>query len=167
VLRTCGELAVLYVPTFTRIRAREHIDESAVLHRIRDAQELFRKERGAYVSFAMNPSMKPGGSLEDWEKRPCPETCRTEVSACTEASCLTFLASDEVRYRYLCETSKDEYVCVALSDFNRDGDPGVYIIGSANGGGEHLRMPVPAMAAGTCKDRYPANRLSYCNNEKY
>lgn len=153
-----GILAAIAIPNFIRFQLRAKQSEAKIILRsLSTSEEATFADSEKYVRLTMNPSTPPSALPAAWEDREC-----------AEEPCLSFSAPGPVFYRYACETTgggegaKGEFVCVAVSDLDGDGELGAMITGTANGGGANLRGKVPQIAAALCSGTYPAGEVSDC-----
>ena len=171
-----GILAAIAIPNFIRYQLRSKTTEAkVVLGGIKTSQESFRAEYDQYAPTRATPAEVPGTVKASWDADACPSTCsRESVGACTEFACVGYEPAGMVYYQYACATRpaaqgvSAEFACVAVGDLDGDGNPGVFIYGTANGSGETLvAAPIPAIAAEYCTGEIPAGEVWDCNPNVY
>jgi type IV pilus assembly protein PilA len=155
-----GILAAIAIPNFIRFQLRAKTSEAKmVLNQLRTNQESFRADNNFYSAVRTNPASDPAPLPAMWEERECNAACSSDQGACLEASCIGYVPPGPVYYRYTCDATKEDFVCVAFGDLDGDGSPGVFITGS---GTDTIRLPAPKLAATWCTGRYPAGAVTDC-----
>ena len=134
------------------------------------SQREFKAKNGRYLSIRKTPHIAARAKPQEWDGKPCPESCLTgKYADCIEFSCLNVQApQDATRYQFACTTSTDgkEFSCGAMADLDQDGIAGSFTYRSSTPPAT-TSTHADSLSQCSAEKPLPANQLYGCNGRNF